>query len=64
MKHELLYQTVEEFNTKEGDSGNITSVTPGVGYIVETGSVPRYNRGVEMIVATYKPNDPSSPTKL
>ena len=43
MKHELLYETQAQFNTAQGNSGNVTSVTPGVAYIKETGSIPHFN---------------------
>ena len=34
MKHELLYETQSDFTAAQGNSGNVTSVTPGVAYIL------------------------------
>lgn len=33
--YELLYDTQAQFNQAQGSSGNVTSVTPGVAYVVE-----------------------------
>lgn len=39
MKNVLLYKTNAEFIAKEGNSGNVTSVEPGVAYIEQTDKV-------------------------
>lgn len=64
MKHELLYQTQSEFNAAQGNSGNVTSITPGVAYIVETATVPHFNKTYDDMIVTYNVSDISSPTKL
>ena len=64
MKHELLYETQSDFTAAQGNSGNVTSVTPGVAYVMETGSVPHFNKEYDDLVITYVVNDISSPTKL
>lgn len=64
MKHELLYETQAQFTAAQGNSGNVTSVTPGVAYIVETGTVPHFNKTYDDMVITYEVRDISSPVKL
>ena len=64
MKHELLYETQAQFTAAEGNSGNVTSITPGVAYIVETGTVPHFNKTYDNVTIVYKVTDTSSPTKL
>ena len=39
MKNILNYETAAEFTAKEGNSGNVTSVEPGVAYVEQTGEM-------------------------
>ena len=64
MKHEILYQTKAQFTAAEGNSGNVTSITPGVAYIVETGTVPHYNKTYDDLIIVYSVEDITNPTKL
>ena len=64
MKHELLYQTQAQFTAAQGNSGNVTSVTPGVAYIVEAGTVPHFNKVYDDLIVTYDVRDTSNLTKL
>lgn len=64
MKHEILYETQAQFTAAEGNSGNVTSITPGVAYIVETGTVPHFNKVYDNVTIVYNVTDASSPTKL
>ena len=63
MKHELQYQTQEQFTTEQGNSGNVTSVTPGVASILETGKVA-FNYNLINLLITYNVTDVSSATKI
>lgn len=63
MKHELLYETQAAFNAAQGNSGNVTSVTPGVAYIAENNEVG-FNKTSDILIIIYEVNDISSPTKL
>ena len=64
MKHELLYQTQAEFTAAQGNSGNVTSITPGVAYVLETNSVVGYNKRWDTLLAEYQVDDVSSSTKI
>ena len=63
MKHELLYETQAQFTEAEGRSGNVTSITPGVAYVNEGGSVA-FNKPCDTLIVVYQVDDVSSPTKL
>ena len=64
MKHELLYETQSDFTAAQGNSGNVTSITPGVAYVMETGSVPSFNDKLVSLLIQYYVSDISSPTKI
>ena len=64
MKHELLYQTQADFAAAQGNSGNVTSITPGVAYVVETNGVVGYNKRWDTLLIEYQVDDVSSPTKI
>lgn len=64
MKHELLYETQSDFTAAQGNSGNVTSITPGVAYIKETNSVPHFNKVYDNVTIVYNVADPSVPVKL
>lgn len=61
--YELLYDTQEQFNTAQGNSGNVTSVTPGVAYIVENRK-PAFNRKLVNLLVEYYITDVTSATKI
>ncbi len=63
MKHELSYQNQAAFEEIEGNSGNVTSVTPGVANILE-GDTVRYNKTYDVLTILYNITDTSQPTKI
>ena len=63
MKHELLYETQAQFNTAQGNSGNVTSIVPGVAFIDEIDSV-RFNKTDDDVTIVYDVRDISTPTKM
>jgi hypothetical protein len=63
MKHELLYQNQTAFEETEGNSGNVTSVTPGVANIIE-GDAVHYNKTYDVLTILYNVTDTSQPTKI
>ena len=64
MKHELFYETQAAFNAAQGNSGNVTSITPGVAYVLETNGVVGYNKRWDTLMIEYQVDDVSSPTKI
>lgn len=64
MKHELFYETQAAFNAAQGNSGNVTSITPGVAYVLETNGVVGYNKRWDTLLIEYQVDDISSPTKI
>lgn len=63
MKHELLYETQAQFTAAQGNSGNVTSITPGVAYIEESDE-SKFNKPYDTLTIVYKVDDISSPTKI
>jgi hypothetical protein len=63
MKHELLYQTQAQFNQAQGSSGKVTSITPGVAYIVENDGVG-FNYDFVDLKVVYEVDDISNTTKI
>ena len=61
--YELLYDTQAQFNQAQGSSGNVTSVTPAVAYVVENTNT-KYNRYPSVLTIVYEVDDISEPTKL
>jgi hypothetical protein len=64
MKHELFYETQELFNQAQGNSGNVTSITPGVASIVEGGGAVAFNHKIVNLLVVYDVDDISEPTKI
>lgn len=61
--YELLYDTQEQFNTAQGNSGNVTSAIPGVAYIAENDKVG-YNKTSDTLIVVYRVDDITEPTKI
>ena len=61
--YELLYDTQAQYDTREGNSGNVTSVTPGVAYISENDKVG-YNKTSDTLIVVYKVENTSEPIKI
>ena len=61
--YELLYETQAQFNQAQGSSGNVTSITPGVAYVVENSKMG-FNDNLLNFIVIYKVDDVSSPTKI
>ena len=61
--YELLYDTQAQFNQAQGNSGNVTSVKPGVAYITENDEIG-YNKTSDVITIVYDVSDISVPTRL
>ena len=61
--YELLYDTQAQFNQAQGNSGNVTSVTPGVAYVVESGKTS-FNNNLVSFLIQYNVDDISEPTQI
>lgn len=61
--YELLYDTQAQFTQAQGNSGNVTSVTPGVAYVVENDNIS-FNKPNDNLIIVYNVTNTSSPTKL
>lgn len=63
MVNQLLYETASAFTDKEGNSGNVTSIKPGVAYVLENDNVG-YNKTYDTLTVVYRVTDISTAVKL
>ena len=64
MKYELLYETLSQFTSKEGNTGDVTSTVPGVACIKEEEKPSRYNKVKTNLTIVLYVEDVSVPTKI
>ena len=63
MKNELLYENQTDFTDAQGNSGNVTSITPGVAYVIEEDKTG-FNKTYDDLIVTYKVTDTSTAIKI
>lgn len=64
MKNELVYETLAQFTVKEGNTGNVTSVIPGLACVLEDNKSAHFNKVKDNLTILLNVPDVSAPTKI